>query len=788
MSGIKIRNQKPIARPAVPEDTFSTRDLITALILGVLFFFVVCLCAAETVRVTTLVLIVLMLAAGALRFSVLRERFGPVLLALTLLLLMCGISTFYAIAGKFALRGFLQMFCAFCLAMILTAFAPRGLRRGARWMAVILATAMAMASLVSIDLLSTRLFSGAVLAVLRLFAPTYDALTGVEAGVRMNSVFTNPNTFAGCVGLGTLLSLGLTVSAGRGAERRVCCVLLSLNALGFLLAFSMGASIAIFLAFLVYLLLEAEERRSASFVLMLETLVITAAAAAVVSATSFDAWSGLNAIPLLCAVCAAAALSLADQFPGKKLETLPLFRGKNALILIAVLVIALGAFAAAAWTWTGGITLNTGDTLRRAVYPAPGEYTLQIEADAPLDVTVESQNREDTMMHTSSVLYRGEASGAAFTVPEDSMVVYFNFSAPDADAARLESAALSGAEAAVKLPLGYRLLPGFIANRLQGLLANQNAIQRLVFFEDGLKLFRRSPIIGLGMGAYECAIKSVQSFNYETKFAHNHYIQSLAETGIIGLLLFLSLFAAAVAALVPCLRKRGQARFLAPLGAAVVFMAIHGAVEVVFSAYAYLPIAYGVFALINLCCPDSWPRLKVSVRTVSLLGLSVFSLFYGIVTLLNATAPGIVRRESSFQSLETAAKQDLFEWADYLTTYVFESTKDGVSPEVRRNAEKYAARLAEVESNSLPAYLAEYYFRVDQQENALAMLKKYAGYSSSDPNVWNEAFHLLGQYGDSETCRRGVAELMEMLEEWRSNNIGTIRLNREASLLIEAYS
>ncbi len=45
----------------------------------------------------------------------------------------------------------------------------------------------------------------------------------------MTSMFTNPNVFAGCVGLGTLLSLGLVVSSA-GRERtcasslaRRCC-------------------------------------------------------------------------------------------------------------------------------------------------------------------------------------------------------------------------------------------------------------------------------------------------------------------------------------------------------------------------------------------------------------------------------------------------------------------------------------------------------------------------------------------------------------------------------------
>lgn len=82
-------------------------------------------------------------------------------------------------------------------------------------------------------------------------------------------------------------------------------------------------------------------------------------------------------------------------------------------------------------------------------------------------------------MHTSTELYRGEASGAQFAVPEDSLVVYFNFSAPET--VRVESVTYQNEEASGSVPLGYRLLPGFIANRLQGLFANENAIQRVVF-------------------------------------------------------------------------------------------------------------------------------------------------------------------------------------------------------------------------------------------------------------------------------------------------------------------
>ena len=124
----------------------------------------------------------------------------------------------------------------------------------------------------------------------------------------MTSVFTNPNVFAGCVGIGVLLSLGLAVSAQKKAERAVHLSCLFVSALAFLLAFSMGASGVIALAFLAYLLLEKADRRPALLLLMVETLVITVAAAAVVSTTSFSAWSGFQPVPLLCVAAGAAAL------------------------------------------------------------------------------------------------------------------------------------------------------------------------------------------------------------------------------------------------------------------------------------------------------------------------------------------------------------------------------------------------------------------------------------------------------------------------------------------------
>ena len=74
--------------------------------------------------------------------------------------------------------------------------------------------------------------------------------------------------------------------------------------------------------------------------------------------------------------------------------------------------------------------------------------------------------------------------------------------------------------------------------RIQTLRSEGNVVQRLVYVKDAMQLFRRSPVVGLGMGAFENGIYNVQSYHYETKYVHNHYVQTMVDTGVIGLALW----------------------------------------------------------------------------------------------------------------------------------------------------------------------------------------------------------------------------------------------------------
>lgn len=754
-------------------------------LLSVFFFFAVGLSAGDCTKGIALLCIFAALLAGTVFFRQVCERISLPIIALSLFVLVGGISTFYALSGKFALSEFLKLLVSFCLVILMFAGIGGDSVTAGRRAATILERCGAVFCFLSIDLLSTRIFSGLAQLVFGLFTSHYDSLPGVEPGIRMTSFFSDPNPFAGCIGICVLLSLGLVMSSESENERIGHLVCLFLNSLAFVLAFSMGAIAFIAVAFVAYLFLEQKDRRSALFILMAETLLLVLGATMIIALTSLTAWSGFQPIPLLCVAIGSTGFVLLDRYVGRRLSA-KLQRHSGAItIVICVAVAALAAFAVLAYSITGSIRLDSGETVRRSIYPEPGEYTLSIESSGPVSVTVETQNEIDTMMHTSTTLYQGDAGGAVFTVPDDSVVVYLTFSV--SESVTIDRAACNGART-VNVPLEYKLLPGFIANRLQGLFANQNAIQRTVFFNDGMKLFAKNPILGLGLGSYENGIKSVQSFYYETKYAHNHYIQTLAETGVVGLLLFLGVLLSCGAAVFAQLRKKEAYNPLVPaLAAALLFMAGHAFVEVDFSYYAFLPFAFGIFAIINLMCGESlaMPQLTRKIKSWVAAVCGILVLVFACFLFANMSADSLVQNTPSFANMERAAAMDAFEKNDYMLSYVVSSASAADNPEIQVKARKYADILSKEESNTIPIYLAEYYFGIGEQATGFAMLEKYAGYVASDQKAWDQIFNTLiinAEISD-EYCA-GVRRIVDLMNEWNQNNLGQISLSEHAQQLL----
>ena len=761
--------------------------LAVPVIMAIVLFFVMCFAYSDTVKVTAIILMALTLVVGAIRFGVLRDSIQLPLILLMAITAMGCISAFYAAAGKFALEESLALMVALCSTLLLLCvFNEKDMSR-ARKIGTVLEFAAALSAIFSIDLISTRFLSDPLLSFLEQYSGVYRNLPGVEVGSRMLSIFNTPNAYAGVAGIGVLLGLSLTLSAVGRKERRfhLCC--LYANSVGFVLAFSMGATASIALAFVVYLLIESKERRGELLLLMVKTLILAAVAMALCSATAFDKWDGIQPVPLLSLIAGAVLLCLADRYVGRSLGEKLRDKSKLIFICIAALIVLALVFALVAYNVTGAVDMAAGEALRRAAYPEPGEYTLAVEGGYGVNVVVTSQNRQDTMMHTNTVIYNGPVADAVFVVPEDSLVVYFDFAATGNTT--LESVEYIGTADTGRVPLNYPLLPDFISNRLQGLFANQNAIQRTIFFEDGIKLFKTSPIWGLGVGAFENASQSVQSFYYETKYVHNHYIQTLLETGIIGFILFVGIMVVSAIAVWRCRRKENFHPMTPALGALLVFMAVHAGVEVVFSVYYYLPIAFGVFALINICCADGFPvpSMGKKLRSGVCIACGVLVVVCGVFLLCNMEARRIAETGGDYDSFKKAATLDVYEWTDYALTYVLSASKNDVEPEVMEQAEKYVRRIERKEiSNIAYLYLTEYCLNLGDVPRAMEMAEKHVRCVAPENESWNALLALLEQFEeDSEEFRAGIQRLMDFKDTWNSENIGNIQLNDTAQAFVD---
>ncbi len=673
------------------------------------------------------------LLAASLRGRRKKEPFTAFLPLFAAFLLWMGLSLLWAASGKLFLREYSKQLFALPLVLFVLLYLPRR-ESAVRKLLTFLSAIGAAFAIFSIDLASLRLSYG--------FFSLIPGFTmgdfGFESGTRLTGIFSNPNISAGLLGLCLFFSIYLLSTGKSLTERISAAVFASFQATTFLLNFSLGASGFFLLSAAVYLLCAGRERLAA--LLHMLAVALPSLGAVFLSFSAFEAEGARLALPLLCAFLAAAAAAALELLVLPRL-LLALEKRARLTFLFFVSVLALMLLYAAGGVLLGGTArLSAGQTLRRSVYPEAGDYVLAYDADGSFEVAVESQDDREVVMHTASSLYAGPGQGASFTVPEGSRVVHLTFTA--LEDVSLRSVLLDGAKDQA-LHLDYPLLPGFIANRLQGLRANENAIQRAAFFRDGMKVFRDHPILGAGLGSFECLIFGYQDFRYETKYVHNHYIQVLLDCGVVGFLLYLALLALSLASLLRGGRASSPFRALHPaLCAAFSLLLLHSFMEVVMSTPIYLLYGYCLLALIDRCYGRELK--KPLPGQLGRAAAGILSLVYAVLIGLNLYAAASMQSASGstrrmFSALEKAVRIDVFDRNDWMVSYLYNCADMG-SAEYYSQAAAYAGQLLDVPSNSLHQYLLYFYLRFREYGSALTAARKGTGFNYSDSNTWNAMF------------------------------------------------
>ncbi|QHT59256.1 O-antigen ligase family protein [Paenibacillus lycopersici] len=134
-----------------------------------------------------------------------------------------------------------------------------------------------------------------------------------------------------------------------------------------------------------------------------------------------------------------------------------------------------------------------------------------------------------------------------------------------------------------------QLLPGEIADRLENINFNQHSVlERGTFYKDAMKISADYPIFGAGGGAWNALYEKYQHNPYSSKQVHSYFLQTLVETGWVGLLLLIGFLACIFFIYLRCYIKdksAGKTHFVFYIFA--VSILIHSAIDFDMS-YIYL--------------------------------------------------------------------------------------------------------------------------------------------------------------------------------------------------------
>lgn len=753
-----MMNEHTSAMPPQPRQGTARPGRAGAAALSVLLFFTVALNGSFDTSLVRWgaffsgVFLLLLMFRPAVRRMIPRAA-APAVFAFLAYILLNGISTFYAVAPKFAIQEFSKILVAFAVYAAVLFKTQRSLPGMRRVMSIFAAVSAAF-GLISIDAASCDLLGRAFRAVMLPFTSLYESKGGFNVN-RIDGVFGNSNTLASITAVGIFLALYLLLTSRSRGEHFFAAGTLLCSSYAFLMAFSLGGTFAFAVSCAAFLFFCKKEERSTAFVLMFETAVITLVMTGVSLSGFGHAGEAVSFLPYAALAAGVLVLGFSNMLLRDKVRAALEGRGRLIALLVAGLILLVAVYLVLGFTIHGSLTVRPGDAVYRTVYPAAGENTLTLSADGAVDVRVMSQNEEQIVLQENTVLYSGTYSEPiVYTVPEDAMHVRILFTAPDGRAL-VEHAEFSDGAGAHEIALGYKLLPSIIADRLQGLRTNYSAIQRSIYLKDGMKIFAKSPVFGRGLGAFENGILSVQTYHYETKYPHNYFVQLMTDLGVVGLLSYAALLVLSALAL---WRRRkaaeGEADFsalTAPLAGALAMILIHGASEISMSSGEFLPFAFAVFALIAcLDRPVSGQEGRAALAAGCVRwGTAAFAALFVCLIGGNLYAKSRVSSAQSvtFDALQQCANVDLFEKNDYMLSYVL-AAPQAAQPAVLTQANKYAEQLSKVESNSIPLSLSQFYFATAQPEQGFAMLQKSIDYITTKDSTWVNAFNQFEQVLD----------------------------------------
>ena len=640
--------------PAAPqqgccgEGVFTRKDTLMMVLYSVLLFF------AMTVQTGTVSMILCALAflslLGKKPLSRFEQRLSVPVLGLLGFAIIYGAAAIYTPFSVSGMKEFYKLLAAFSLAVILLARFDRWHVPGLLWGGASVSTVIA---LVSLDMSCGQVLFGIFNPLMNALGTDYTSALPEYLSARVNGLYNDANVTACLFSLALFAALYLLKSSTCIWRRMAASLLAGVSAVSLLLTGSRGALLCFAVACLVWLAAE-RANRVGLFLLLVETALAMVVAAA--PASSMVARGEETAV-MLCLLSGLLLFAL-DVLAGRRLEPVLSVHKKAAQAAVGVVAVICAVYGVAAMTVKGPYTFDsTGQVARQADLPA-GTYTLTAPLDENVRVTLVGQTAYEKLRDQYETLYDSISGETEFTIPEDLVMTRWQLYAPDGTV--LEAVELSDGQ---RFQMGYPLLPTFIADRL--LLGMGSSFDlRAEYDKDAWKIFSTAPLVGHGLGSTENLGRSVQSFQYESKYAHNHLLQTMADTGLVGTVFALAFVLGSAWLCLQAVRKEKDG-LAAALLAAWIMMNLHSLMEINFSVrgfkcFAYVLLTLPVLLYARPLLAGETAKTRKQAKTVGILVTVGYALYLAVFGGLLESARMTDRKAENFQT------SDVYEYLDFL--------------------------------------------------------------------------------------------------------------------------
>ena len=151
--------------------------------------------------------------------------------------------------------------------------------------------------------------------------------------------------------------------------------------------------------------------------------------------------------------------------------------------------------------------------------------------------------------------------------------------------------------------MGSKIMPTSIADRLSYVsLQDVNVLHRFYYYKDALKIIKDYPVFGTGGGGWETMYPRYQNFLYYTTEVHNHPLRVWVETGTLGILFYVTIWAGLLYTLFRIIKKVDSPEYRAiawTSAIAAISISLHSLIDFSLSLGAVSILMWGLIGLVR---------------------------------------------------------------------------------------------------------------------------------------------------------------------------------------------